>query len=210
MNHFLDHSEKEADYFLLLVQYARAGTVSLEKYFLDKIEQSSQLENRFNANSDTLSDSHSYYYYQTWYISAIHVLLSVKKIITAEHISNYLGLSRKKVRETLDSLIELGLVEEKKGKLQLGQKRVYAPAGSIRSERNHTNWRQHAIGAIAKRKKENIHYSAVYTMSKKDIQEIKKQIENLCVENSERVHHTTPEDAFVFNVDFYSLKNASD
>ena len=39
LNGFLGHSEEEAEFFILLVSYARAGTQPLERFFLRKINE---------------------------------------------------------------------------------------------------------------------------------------------------------------------------
>lgn len=115
---------QEERYFLLLVDYARAGTPALRKYFknlLDEIrEQYLNIKGRVKEQATLTPESQATYYSQ-WYYSAIHMIVTVPHFRTIREIAKSLKLNTGLVEKVVTFLLSCGLLIEKNGEL-LGPK----------------------------------------------------------------------------------------
>jgi uncharacterized protein (TIGR02147 family) len=82
VNEFFGHTQDEAQFFLLLVQYGRAKTQNLRKRMQGQIQQI--LEKRFILKDrlgikQVLSKDHQTEFYSSWVYGAIHVMLTIAR-----------------------------------------------------------------------------------------------------------------------------------
>lgn len=119
LNEHFAHSEDESHFFFLLVQKARAGSKRLRFYFQDQLEKVAGnrqiIKNRVKDRAK-LTPSHEAIYYSHWHYSAIHVLLAVDALRTADALAEYLHLPRERIVNVLDFLSDAGLAEYRDGK----------------------------------------------------------------------------------------------
>ena len=91
------------------------------------------------------------------------------------------------------------------GKLQVGTTRIHLDASSPLITKHHTNWRIKAINSFERPNENNLNYSTVYSMSKKDCIQIKKMILDF-VHNIETIIHPSPEEVVQYLlIDFIEL-----
>lgn len=205
---FLAHSADEKGHFLLLLQHARAGTVSLRKFFAEQIAQSVErrlaLRHRVNTG-ERLEDKDQVTYYSEWFYAAIHVLVTLERYRTVEALSARLQLPLPVTRKAVDFLLGCGLLSEKKNQLVTGQARLYLDGASPLITRHHANWRLHTLQSLPRARTEDLHYSSVVTISQADAEAIREQL-ILAIQNAKKiVRDSAEEDAFSFNMDFYRL-----
>ena len=97
LNQYIGHNEEEGRFFILLVEWARAGTVDLRKRFQNEIERILQqrlvLKDRVDIKK-SLEPVDQATYYSAWYYAAIHVAVSVPELRTRESLMQYFGLKR--------------------------------------------------------------------------------------------------------------------
>ena len=169
VSHFLSHTEDERDYFLLLVQMARAGSNDLETHFSKKIQEMitkrKQIRERIQVK-DALSEGDQLHYYSNWHYTAIHMCLRIKKRQTIHAISRYLGLPSQRVFEVLDFFVKTGIASHLGDIFEVGPTRLHISADSPHVARHHTNWRMQAIQSLDRRAPEDLHYSLVMSISK--------------------------------------------
>lgn len=206
---FLGHTEQESHYFLLLVQKGRAGTQTLRKYFQKQIEQIQkdrlQVSKRL-AQETTLGPAEQAVYYSSWLYGAVHMAVGVDGLRTRDEIAHALRSTPEKVEEVLDFLLEKGLILKENGQLISGPARIFLGKSSQNIQRHHTNWRMQAIDSLDRETERDLHYSAIITLSKKDVLVIKDKLLEMIKENLKVIQASAEEELYVFNLDLFDLR----
>lgn len=131
LSEFLDLSELEKDYFLLLVRIQRAGTVKLKERYkaqAEKVKASAQnLKTRLSQDIE-MDEKAQAEFYSNWFFSGIRFLSAVDEFQTAEKIAEHFKLPRHLVKTVVDFLIAHGLCIEENGKIIQGPKRTHLAA----------------------------------------------------------------------------------
>lgn len=164
---YLDLNEDETDYFLLLVDYARAGSHKLKNRFLRQIktrqEKSKKLENRVKVSE--LNDEARMVFYSSWVYQGIRMLVDTGSYNDAEALATRLNLPRNHVQKVLDFLISHSLLIEEKNKLKLGPSRTYLPTSSPLIGRHLQNWHIQATSKMNHTRDEDFFYSGPMALS---------------------------------------------
>ncbi|MDO9181861.1 MAG: DUF4423 domain-containing protein, partial [Bacteriovorax sp.] len=144
-------------------------------------------------------------YYSRWYYAAIHVLVTIPGKKSKESISSYLGLEMVTVNEAIEFLESCGLVTNTNAGYETGMTKVFLKGDSPFIVQHHHNWRLSAMNDIISPKKENLHFSSVYTLSEKDFVKIREQL----LENIQQVwsivQPSKEEKLCALNLDFFEL-----
>ena len=205
---FLNLSELEKKYFMLLVQKGKAGSKDLASYFEEEIlriqNDRENIKERININTK-LSAEDQMKYYSTWYYSAIHVLCALPNLNHSEAIAIKLKLEPAIVKESLQFLEERGFVLRKGGTYQIGATRIHLPKGSSMLPRHHSNWRIKAIEAVDHEKSNDLHYSAILGISKRDTKLFKEKLLQLLQEFETIITDSTAEVPIVLIMDLFGL-----
>jgi uncharacterized protein (TIGR02147 family) len=208
INRFLGHQRDEAQFFLLLIQYDRAGTPALKDrlrgQITELIERRLVLKNRLDVKK-TLSREHQATYYSAWYYAAIHILLTIPEFRTVSAIAKRIGLPSKRVSEVLEFLISVGLAERAGDSYRVGATRIHLESDSPLIAKHHANWRMQAIQALDRGAEENLHYSSVVSVSKDDLLKIKSMLVQ-SIESAKAVIKDSKEETLCgFSLDFFNL-----
>lgn len=209
VSEFLEHDEQESEFFLLLVQLARAGNRPLAtiyersmKHLLSR-RQRLQLDEAKQITSDPYKLA---IYYSSWTISAIHVIL-MGAPSTREELAARLGIGRMAIVRSVQHLINLNLVQDVKGgKLKCTPDRWHLPPTSEWIAHHHINWRMKVIRQLEQEDgRENFHYSGPMAVSKKGARAIRKIITD-GIQNMEPViAEPGEEEAFAICIDFFRI-----
>jgi len=208
LNEYLGHAEDEAEYFLLLVNYARAGTDSLRKFHEKRIRKTlherSLLESRLK-NKKTLPSESQATYYSAWYYSAIHLMISVPAFQTKEEITRHLRLPMSQVTEVLAFLVSTGLVGLTQGRYHAGQVSLYLQNDSPWIARHHASWRMQAIQATDRPDPKDLHYTSVISMSPDDAPAVRKILIE-AIEKVRAIVRDSPEKAvYCYTLDLFPV-----
>ena len=201
-------SEAETDFFLLQLEFARAGTEELRDYYLKKIKkirrERDDLSKRFQKERVAPGEKETLYY-SAWYWSALHVMTTVPELQTAQAMATRLFLPVKFVESCLHKLEEQGFVK-KEGKLwKLGTADVHIPKDSLMVGIHHNNWRAKAVADSNQPDTEGVHFTGVYSLSRSDYQHLKEKVLDL-VEHSRRVIAPSKEEEVIcFTCDFFKI-----
>jgi uncharacterized protein (TIGR02147 family) len=177
----LGHSDPETHYFLLIVQYARAGTPRLKAHFKKQLDEVRQkrlvLKERFQVKA-TLPFEDQATYYSSWIYTAAHMCASVPALANKEAMAEYLGVSVAKISSVLEFLIETGMLAFEKGEYRLGTSRIHLGSDSALISKHHTNWRLQAMRSFDRddrsMKNEDLHYTSIVSLSVADRNRLKE------------------------------------
>lgn len=207
INRFFYHNDQESKFFLLLVQYSRAGTQELKQFFDNEIialkKKAQEFEEKLPSN---ITELDKYIYYSSWYYAAIHMLVAIPKYRNTEAICKKLNLEPKVVNQALNFLLDRGLIVKKSDEFIVGEAKLFLNQNSEQTSLVHFNWRQKAIESIAKSKDpQNGHVSTILTLSKKDRSKAMTILATAFEEINHLVQNSKEEDVVALNIDFFSL-----
>ncbi len=209
INQFLGHTEDQGQFFLLLLQIARAGTPALKSRFVKQLnaikESLSLLKNRLGVK-ENLADRDQVLYYSSWHFGAIHALISIPGFQRPEVIAERLRIDVRSVSEAIEFLVRAGLVDRSKNaSLTVGKTRIHLGADSPWISKHHMNWRFQAIRAIEEDPKKGLHYSSVVSISKSDEIKVREKIEDVVKSIKAVVRESKEEELCSFSLDFFRL-----
>lgn len=195
------------DYFILLVEFDRAGSSQMRAYFKSKIEAIRKdrldMQKRF-SEARTLTPEHQATYYSSSQYAAIHASLSVPELQTVQALTEGFGIGRERVIEILSFLVSVGLAVEESGRFRIGLARLHLGKNSNLIRQHHTNWRVEAIKALD-RNADDLHYSAVITASEEDVRVLREHWIKALEEFNKIVAPSKEEKVQAIVLDFFSL-----
>ncbi len=206
INQYLQHSDEESHYFLLLISKARAGTNVLKKYFSQQIEAILADRNDFSKRTkikDVLSQQDEAIYYSQWYFAAIHILTAIPKYQTIEAISQRLHLSDQLVHKTLKYLSDIGLVTNKDSNYVISNRRLHTSKKSNWIVQKHTFLRNRALSTISNNDDNDLHFSMELAISKQDCIKLREKILKLLEEFEPILAISKEEELFGFDLDLF-------
>lgn len=209
LSEFLSFTEIESDYFLLLVQYARAGSFKLEQKFLKNLErlkkQAQNLKSRVPEHKE-MSENAKAHFYSNWYYSGIRLLTSIPGYQQIDEISQYLNIPKPRVREVLDFLVEYSLCVENQSKFVMGPARTHIDAQSSLVASHHRNWRLKAIENYQHIENDELSFTGPMTLSNDDLIEIRKRLIETIADVSKIVEPSKSECLSCLNIDLFRVK----
>lgn len=205
---FLQLSEIEVRYFVLLVEHARAGTPALQNFF--KKDINSVREKHLNikervAHAEKLSLEHQSIYYSSWLYPTLHMLVTVPNLRTIAKMAAALKIEESIISEAILFLITCGLVVESKGQLLPGPTQIHLGKDSPHIRQHHTNWRISAIQSLTGQKENDIHYSTLSSLSLEDAEKLKLRFVQVIQDYVQTIAPSKEETVYNFNLDFYSV-----
>jgi len=205
---FLNLNAEEKHYFMLLVQKDKAASQDLVKYFqgqIDELQKRRQfVRERMKVEDEIRPQDHAIYYGVWWYL-AIHILVALPGTQTRDEIAKRLSLGTEQVREALQFLVKHGLITESRGKYSIAKGRIHLGQGSPMLPRHHANWRMRAIQAVDLPKEDDLHFSGVIGISRKDGEKIRSTLLELLQKTEPVIQASQEEAAYVFLMDFFEL-----
>jgi uncharacterized protein (TIGR02147 family) len=208
---FLGLRPAQIRYFVLLVNYARAGSADLQKLYLEQIEAERERNRELSARlskSRKLSDEERAVFYSTWINSAVRVLSSIPAFNTLDSIARRLNLPRDVVERTIDFLLKSGLcVENGPGFIAPGPQSTYLESKSPLVARHHGNWRVKAMERHPTlNAAEELSYTAPVSLSSSDVKKIREILAQSIERADEIIGPSDCERIFCLNVDWFEVR----
>lgn len=212
LNRFLHHTEDESHFLLLLVQKEKAGTQTLEKYFQKQIDdlfiKRLDLTKRLGTQNSLTEEDRSVYY-SSWIYGALHMAVTVPELRTREQLIQHFNISPERFQSAIEFLLKTGLVIDKGREFFSGPSFMRIGKDAHQIIKHHTNWRNQAIESLDRETVRDLHYSAVVTLSEKDILKIKDLMLQSINDNIEIIKQSPEEKVYVYNLDFFELKKTT-
>jgi uncharacterized protein (TIGR02147 family) len=213
LNHFLNHTEEESDYFLLLVQLNRAGSVPLKQRIQKQMDlvlsRRADLQTRVQIKKRLSIDEQSRYY-SSWQFAAVHILTTIPRFRTPDSISQALGLSTRRTKIVIEELTKIGLLEKKGQEFHPGETLLYLSNEAALISKHHCNWRVRALEALEEINDENLHFSVVTSISKEDRRKLRNFLAGAVEDFMKVVKSSSEEELHALNIDFFNLLNHAD
>lgn len=207
---FLEMSDLEKDYFITLVEYDRAGSVSLKKFIERRLlklrQESEKVKNRVHSYA-SMSEADQALFYSQWYYSAIRLSCGINEKVNSKSLSKNFNLPIELVEKITNFLLSRGLIVEKEDKtFNRGPQNTFLPADSPLISRHHMNWRMKAIERHPRLETDELAFSAPLTIAEKDLSEVKKMCLDFIQEISKKVSSSEAEKLACINIDWFMVK----
>jgi uncharacterized protein (TIGR02147 family) len=205
---FLKLNEIETDYFLLMVDFAKAGTKPLKDRLQRKLKAIKKEKDSLAAKIHQPHIESRYeesLYYSAWYWSAIHILTSVPGFSTPAKIAAKLRLPLPLVEMTLTQLGEQKLIKKQNGHWSFSSSSIHLPKNSAMISVHHNNWRQRAIADAQDFQSEALHYTVVQSISAADQEKFQAKLVRVIEEFQRLAIPSQPEELVSFCCDFFKL-----
>lgn len=211
ISEFLGHSKEESQFFILIVEFSRAGTPGLQKHFSDLMEEQLQkhlnLTNRFKIK-EILSLEDQVIYYSEWVYSAVHMATTIPHLNSVEAISFFLQIPNRKIQIILNFLCSVGLVQKVSyDKYTIGIQRLHLKNDSPLKDKHSSNWRIKALNMMRQEDKINLHYTSVFSLSYEDMNKIKANLTKEIETNNEIIKGSSEQTLACICLDYFSLEN---
>jgi hypothetical protein len=102
-------------------------------------------------------------------------------------------------------MVRLGILTEEQGRLTQGSARVHLPKESPFLIKHHSNWRMKAIQSLDNDPENDLHYTMVMSLSKKDVERMKKIILESVSKTDQLLKETGDEVVYSFCMDWFKI-----
>lgn len=206
---FIGLSDLESDFFSLLVQIERAGTQKLKTNLKRKLsalkKESVQLSKRVKTDRK-LTEVEQSIFYSSYLYPAIRMFCSIDGGQTLESISQRFGISRARANDVLDFLTSCGLCISSKDKYSMGPQTSHLDQDSPFIHRHRANWRIQSLKHAELISREELMFSGVMAISKKDFTKVRERLAEFIKELYQDVKNTEAEDVAIINLDYFWLQ----
>jgi uncharacterized protein (TIGR02147 family) len=196
------------DYFVLLVQQARAGARDYEKYLDFKLaslrREAFNLKNRVVEHRE-LTENEKGIFYSNWFYSGIRLLSSLDGYSSVDAIAKRFELSPALVRQVVEFLVSKGLCSMDGERIQFGITATYVDRSSPFVNGHRRNWRIKALEHLAEPQENDVFYSGPYSLSSADAELIRRELIGLIGRISAKVGASPPERLMCLNVDWFGF-----
>lgn len=209
LTEFLGLDSLAADYFLLLLQFEKAGTKKLKDYFKRKITQtldsSLDIKNRVVVDR-ALTDQERAIFYSSWLYSAIRLYCSLDDGKTIDEVCERFSIERIKSLEILQFLVNAHLCTNEGGIYKLSSQKTHLEQGSLFLLRHYSNWRIKAIQRSENLGKKELMFTAPFSISFSDFEKIREEFLSIIQKLYATVGETTPQNIACVNIDLFWVK----
>lgn len=203
---YLNFSEPDQEFFLLLVLYERAANPRAREILNAKIQRRAQdnliLTKKImsQATASEISEEQKTFYYSSWKPASVHLLTSAEKFRSVDAIAQRLSLPRRQIEDILGELARMGLVAQKGAEFHHSGANIHVPRGSPHNLMNHLHWRNRAVDASGG---DGVHYTSIFAVSRADWPGLKARILEFIESQRKMIAESGAEDVYAFTCDLF-------
>ncbi len=210
ISRYLGLSQEESDFFVLLVNYARAASRELKESFRRQIENYQkawrQLSHRVTKSRE-LNDEEKATFYSNWIYSAVRNASAIESCKKPLEIARKLGVDLATVNQTLEFLLKHQLCVMTDQGVAPGPKMTHLEATSPFVTRHHANWRIKALGNHPMlRHEQELAYTAPMTLSTQDAARVRSLLAELVEKTDEIVGPSPSEKLYCMCLDWFEIR----
>lgn len=203
---FWQLDEFESDYFFNLVLLGRAGTLTLKKRLEQKLREIQILWKKNTAEFPQPSITEpmkASFYYSHWLHSALHLLLTIPQLQSAESLSRHLKISLEDVHLILEEMVKFGFAEKTNDKFRPLQTLIHASDQNFVSEVHHKNWRIQALELQHHFPATSVRYTSVHSLSKEDFKKVSAILDEAIQKTRQTIEPSPEEVAACLVIDYF-------
>lgn len=207
LTEYLGLKKLESQYFLLLVQFARAGHFKLKEHIQEELEAVKKHASDLSKNVShqaILTEEQKNKFYSDWSYSAVRLIQDIKPF-QKEELVKILRIELSEVEKIISFLIETGLLKKSKGNLQLGPTSTHLSKDSNQIKMHHSNWRINSLNTINQMDSSEIMYTAPMAVSKKTYENLHKNIFKLINQLVDEAQESEAEGLYYLNIDLRKI-----
>lgn len=204
---YLGLNELEQEYFLTLVQRARAGSAALSRILdrrLNELHTEATQSFQRPKPIKKLSERDKALFYSEWTFSGVRLLSAIPGFQDIDHIASRLNLSKTEVSRIVDFLVEVGLCEIRDG-LRPSVKLTHVAKSSPLAGRHHKNWRLKAMERYAHMQDSELAFTMPVTLREADALKVRKSIQQFLRQTDAVFDESPPEKLYCLNVDWFEV-----
>jgi len=206
MAEYLSLDDDESEYFLMLVEYERAGSYKLQsrlrKQLSLKQAAAKKLENRVKSNNE-LGEQEKVIFYSSWIYSGVRMLTDIERFNNANDIAEYLNIPKNQVQKVLEFLIANRLVVQEKNRLKMGPARTHVGSSSSLVSRIHQNWRIQGMNRLSLSDEDNFFYTGPMVLSQDIAEKIRLELPAFVERLNAEVLPSKSETVRCLNIDWF-------
>jgi uncharacterized protein (TIGR02147 family) len=204
---YLNLEEGEVEYLLLLIEFAKAGSVKLKARYKKMVktrqETARKLENRVKKTIE-LPEEAKAIFYSSWIYSGVRLATDIPKIKDIGMIAELLKLPKNQVQKVVEFLVQNHLVIIKDNNLHLGPGRIYIGSSNHLVVRYHQNWRLQGFQKMVQSDGDNFFYTSPMVLSEEVAQKIRQELPNFVEKIAKWVQPSNSEVLRCLNIDWFA------
>jgi uncharacterized protein (TIGR02147 family) len=205
---FFTLGELETDYFIAMVERARAGSVNLERSLVRRLkmlrDRHLQIEHRLPA-SKALTLRQQATFYSQWYFSAVRLAAGLDGMSSAEAIASRLKLPIDTVERALEFLLSARLLVRRGDRFFVATKRTHLSAAAPLAAVHHRNWRTKAMAMYDNQRPSDFVFTAAIALAKEDLAKVRELLTQSVASLAKIVEPSKSETLALFNIDFIEM-----
>ncbi len=204
----LQITEAETEYFLTLVEKARAETKELDRYFQKKLErlkrQSTSLAERLK-HEKSLNEKDQAEFYSSYLYSAVRLQTAIDGFQSPEKLREKFQLSPESIHRISNFLLETGLCHRTTEGIQFTANSTHLPRTSPFIRQHHINLRMKTLEKSNDLKTEDLMFSSMVCVSNKDRQKIREILIQTLQNLNSIVDESASEKLQLLNLDWIEI-----
>lgn len=199
-------SEREADHFLLLIDYARSGSIGLKKRIEKRIEESREaamaLAERFKRSRE-LEPAEAAIYYSHWSYTGITNWIATRPEASVDEIAKHLRLPEAMVARVIAFLVETGILLNRGGQYEIGPKSTYTGPDSPLVVKHHQNWRIQGFNRMPYKSNKDFFFTSAMSLSEEVAERIRAELPDFVEKIHSLVGPSPSEVVRCLNIDWF-------
>lgn len=205
---FMALGERETEHFLLLVEYARAGSYKYRERLKKRIQKAQASAQKLSERLEKdriLTDHESATYYADWTYTAITHLMACDASLSLDQLSERLHLPRSVVAKSFSFLVNTGiLIARPSGGFDVGPKLTHLGSDSPLVNKHHQNWRLKGFAQMIQKNESDLFYTAPMSLSHETAKQIRGELPAIIERIIKLVGPSPSETVRCLNLDWFS------
>lgn len=205
---YLGLNPLETDYFIAMVNFARAGDERTRQFYRAKIreakDKSLALSKRLEFKNK-LDESDQAIFYSTWLFPAVRLMTAIPGCGSSSVIAEKLEVSIQQVNHALEFLLSRNLVEKKNGIFHYHNLSTYVARDSLFAQRHNVNWRMKCLERLDQVAHNEMAYTNPILISQSDFEKVTEQIVQFINEFRKIADPSPSEILCCLNIDWLKL-----
>ena len=198
---------RETDFFLLLVDFERAGSHRLKELLKTRVDReradarkvSSRIETDRELDSETRAT-----YYSSWTYTGVRNLTAIPGFDNVEALALKLALPKPVVARVVEFLVENGLCKlDAKGALTYGPMWTHVNSDSRLVVKHHQNWRVRALTKMEETRGDDLYFTSPMSMLFETAQDVRARLLEIIAEVQTAVKPSPSEVVRCLNLDWF-------